>query len=264
MHCLPRSLRCGIVAACLVSGLGGASRGQEGVRNEFRFQEPNGTGLAGTVDSRGKAVWTGGLSGSTVQNGRFRIRRSSDEIGARYFSLDPVVRTGRPDSDDEPRRVSRAWLVMEVAGWNLRGDDVNEAVRIGFSSRLRDENQETLSTAALRIARTTADRVSISGVGFGQDGTDIEPVPLFPAVQSQPVTFVLELDKGTGDGGVYRLFYRIGESGAFHQAGDVGRVHRLRHGNFAQLWTQGTLGDAGEYFDISRITYTTSDPLGRN
>jgi hypothetical protein len=232
----------------------------DGIHLDFRFEEQNGTRLAETRDQAGKATWDGGLSGCSVQDGSFRIRRHGDMPVNRYVPLQPSVGTGT--SSGAVRRAPRGWIVIEVAGWDLRGRAVNEEIRFGFTSQPENSYQ----TAGLVISRTAADRVSLGGEAFGQGSSNIEPVPLLPARLAEPLTLVIELDKlarnsNEGDsGGVYRLYYRLG-TGKFTQIGGDGLVRRLRNGNALHLRTAGFFDDPGEYFDIDRIYYTTVSPL---
>lgn len=227
---------------------------------DFRFDERNGTRLADTRDSIGNAAWDGGLTDCSVHNGAFRIRRHGDTAVNRYVPLHPTVGTG--SSSGAVRRVPRGWIVMEVAGWDLRGATINEQIRFGFTSQPEDSYQ----TAGLLVARTAAEQVSIGGEAFGQGSGNIEAVAVLPARQAEPVTLVIELDKlarnsNEGDsGGIYRLYYRVG-GGKFTQVGGDAPVRRLRNGNALHLRTAGFFDDPGEYFDIDRIYYTTESPL---
>ncbi|MEQ8787716.1 MAG: hypothetical protein RIC55_15540 [Pirellulaceae bacterium] len=232
------------------------------IRLDFPFDEPNGTRLGDAIDSVGKLRFDGGMTDSVVHDGSFRIRRGSDEAVNRYVDIAPNIGAGGSSGGDDAR-APRGWIVMQVAGWNLHGDAANEMVRFGFTSQA----DKSYQTAGLVIARTSDDRVSLGGEAFGDGSTNIDLAPVLPARQREPVTFVIELDKVTrnsneGDaGGVYRLFYRIGDKGPFRQAGVDGKVRRLRNGNQMHLRTVGAFGDDGEYFDIDRLYYTTRSPL---
>lgn len=234
---------------------------QDGVRADFRFDDPNGTRLGDAVAKVGSAKWNGGLTDSHVVDGSFRIRRNSSKLVNRYLDIQPRVRLG--DGGPGETTVPRGWVVLRVAGWNLRGATPNERIRFGFTSR----SKESFQVAGFVIARTAPDRVSLSGLAFGDGGSDIKSSVTLAANQTTVVTFVLELDKQQGNtgkgnsGGVYRLFYRVGDSGGFQRVGRGGKVRRLRNGNQLHLSVQGFFGAKDEFFDIDRFYFTTQNPI---
>lgn len=234
----------------------------DAVRVDFLFDEADGTPLDDVADGAGNHVFDGGHLASVVQNGCLRIRGGFAETVNRYADIAPDVGAGGNSGGDNAR-VPRGWIVLRAAGWRLEGGEPNERLRFGFASRPDSAYQ----TAAFVVARHGPDRVALGGEAFGKGGENVEPTALLPARQTEPVTFVIELDKiarnsNEGDaGGVYRLFYRVGDRGPFKQAKTAGRVRRLRNGAALHLGVSGEFGDDGEYFDIDRLYYTTANPL---
>lgn len=231
------------------------ARNQPDPHIDFRFEDKNGTRLTSTLDTAGASSWDGGMTDCTVWNGSFRIRRNDVNPVTRYLELTPRIRTTFNDARDP--KVDRAWLVIEVAGWNFQGATPNEVVRLGFTS----QPDKDIHTVGLAIERTDRDAVSVSGVAFGEGGSPINSSLKWPAVQSEPVTFALELDKARGNpdegetGGMYRIFYRKAGDKEFTPIGEAGTVRRLRNGNAMHFRTSGFFGFDNEYFDIDRIYY---------
>ena len=231
---------------------------------DFPFDDADDTKLAETENVAGEQAWSGGLSDSRVLEGSFRIRRNEPSRINRFVDVSPNVRV-TSDNAGLPK-VHRGWIVMEVDGWNLVGDETGEAIRIGFVSRPKQD----IHTAGLEIRRTGDDKVQVRGVGFGDGATDITVSQEWHAKQSSPVTFVLELDKilgnnGEGDaGGAYRIYAKsdsIAGRAAYKPLGAAGKVRRLRNGNHVGLHVEGNFGDDDEYFDIGRIYYTVTSPI---
>ena len=224
---------------------------------DFAFEDSAGTHLAATANSASKFAWNGGFSDSAVVDGVFRIRRNDSSAINRYIEVTPTVRVRGPSI------TYRGYLVAEIKGWNLKGKTLGEQVRFGFTS----QSENNYQTAAMRLERTADDQVTLTGIAFGDGSGPIATDTKFPANQDRPVTLVLALDKVKGNpdegesGGEYQVFYRIDGEPSFHSLGPAGKLRRARNGNEVHLRTAGLLGAEGEYFDIDRIYYTTSDPV---
>lgn len=224
---------------------------------DFAFEDSAGTRLAATTNSAGEFAWNGGFSDSAVVDGVFRIRRNDSSAINRYIDVTPTVRV-RGQSI-----TYRGYLVAEIKGWNLKGKTLGEQVRFGFTS----QSENNYQTAAMRLQRTADDQVTLTGIAFGDGSGPIATGTTFPAHQDRPVTLVLALDKVKGNpdegesGGEYQVFYRIDGEPSFHSLGPAGKLRRARNGNEVHLRTAGLLGAEGEYFDIDRIYYTTSNPV---
>ncbi|QDT13761.1 hypothetical protein [Planctomycetes bacterium K23_9] len=236
------------------------TKGQIRLAADFRFDEPDGTKLADVANLAGKEVFDGGLSDCRVKAGSFRVRRNEYQSVNRFVDVTPNVRVS-PDSHGFPK-TQRGWIVIEIAGWNLLGDQTGETVRVGFAS----QSDNDIHTVGLEIRRTKANKVAIRGVGFGDGATDVNLRVLWPAKQTQPIAFALELDKvagnsGEGDsGGRYRLYVRPSGQSNFKPLGEVGKVRRLRNGNQLALHVEGYFGGEAEFLDIDRIYYSTARP----
>jgi len=227
---------------------------------DFRFEDPDGTRLGDSENSASRSTWSGGMTDCRVKAGAFRIQRNGDNPVTRYIGIEPTIRV-RGNLQNQPFR-STGWLVVEVAGWNLKGKETNESVQIGFSSRPDGD----LQTAAIRIERNPDGKVAIGGEAFGSGATSIGEVVL-PASQQDKVTLVLQLDKVLGNpdegdfGGEYRIYMRKGADKTFQQIGSAGRVRRLRNGNAIYFQVSGNFAEAGEFFDVEHIWYATQDPM---
>ncbi|MGB7347949.1 MAG: carcinine hydrolase/isopenicillin-N N-acyltransferase family protein [Pirellulaceae bacterium] len=227
---------------------------------DFRFDGPDGTKLADAKNSAGSEVFDGGLADCKIKAGKFRIRRDEDQSVNRFVDVTPNVRVSSDDQGSP--KTHRGWIVMEVAGWNLSGDEKGEAVRIGFAS----QSAKDIHTVGLEIRRVDTDNVSVSGVGFGDGSTNVKARETWPAKQTEPVVFAIELDKVDGNngesdsGGAYRLYVRRRGQTKFQPLGEAGKVRRLRNGNHLALHVEGNFGGKDEFFDIDRIYYSTTKP----
>ena len=239
---------------------GGNGSRQQKIHVDFGFNGSNGTKLAEAKSTGSAAIWDGGLTASTIKDGSFRIRRNNRSPINRYVDLVPDVRV-KSNAQGDPKS-HRGWIVVELAGWNLRGETQNESFRCGFSSR----SEGHLHTAGIELKRVGENSVAISGVAFGDGATNITTDRRWPAKQETPITLVLELDKVDGNngesdaGGSYRVFVKSKGDNGFQQLGGKGKVRRLRNGNHMHLRSEGFFGATNEFLDIDRIYYTTTQP----
>ena len=225
----------------------------------FSFEGSDGTRLTDASNLAGEAKWSASIRDSSVQNGKFLIRRNRLTPVTAYTQLEPYVMPGKTKAVDE------GFLVVKIGGWNLLGETLGEEVRLGFTSRLKS----TFHTATFSLVRTDTSEVTLRGIAFGSGSTDIEQQVKFPAKQTKPITFVIELDKVEGNpdegdsGGRYRVHYRVKGDETFTQLGDGGLVRRRRNGKYIQLRCAGRFAAKGEHFEIDQIYYTTSSPFAQ-
>lgn len=214
---------------------------------EWNFEEFNGTELSkakntGSVDGK----WSDDFSESYSDgNGNYLIGRMPGETSNVFIEIDPITSSSVP---------GRVWLILEVAGWNFAGETANETLRIGFADKEHDRRPSV--AAQIRFGRTDANKVSITGEGFGDKAKRTEEVTAFVANQSEPVTFVLEVDKQKER---FELHYRLGD-GPYIFLGE-GKMDPERNANFLRFGLSGHFGAEGEFLKIDRIAVTELNPI---
>ena len=223
----------------------------------FDFNDGNFTELAGTSNTanpgNGWSTNPALLTDSFVLDGAYRVSKFSDVFAPSYLQIDNI---------DASTPGSR-FLVVDVAGWDLRGPDVSgspsnpEQIRFGF---LDDDTGTDGSaiTAQMQITRdTTTEGIQLEGSALGTGSTSLSNVAPLATAQPDPFTMVLELDKAAGS---YEVFYKVG-SGPSQSLGS-GAVAPSRDGNSIRFVVNNNFGsDLDEFFSIDRVALTDTNPL---
>ncbi len=227
------------------------------ILEDFLFNDANGTLLENTVNSANPGnMWnadTADMTESTVQNGKFNIKKANDNFGTNFLDITNVTS-------------GKVWLVAEIAGWHFSsivgpGEfDAAELEEIRFDFLDNDGNNQGGSTitAEMEIERTPTGGLVVQGTALGGGGS-ISPQSL-PLTQSSPFTMVLALDKDTNN---YEIFTKTG-AGAFSSVGGVKAISATRNANSIRLVANNNFGGTGEFFDIDRIYLTNTDPINVN
>jgi hypothetical protein len=229
------------------------------ILEDFPFNDDNGTLLneAENVANPGNA-WlfeSDRMTNSMIQDGVFRVQKDTTNLGRNVLDISNNISSGK------------GWIVAEIAGWSFSSgsepggfDPGNlEHFRITFLNN--DSNLTTASsfvTSEARIQRTAAGGLELLGTALGTGGTNVTGTqPSLPLNQTQPFTFVLELDKNANE---YSIYYKSASESTFSLFGTAS-VAADRAGNAMRLSYQGRFDGDGEFFDLDRIYATTTNPL---
>jgi hypothetical protein len=246
-----------LALAFLVCGTGSISAA---VLEDFQFNDANGTTLANVANAGTGTgnVWnedTADMDNSSVQNGVFRIQKSSaitpDGFGTNYLDIANVT-TGK------------VWLVAEMAGWHFASgttdpNDFNSAqleeIRFDFLNNDGDSQGGNTVTAEVEIERVAAGGIVIRGTALGTGAGPIAAQNL-SLTQSDPFTVVLALDKTNNN---YEILTKNG-NGPFSTLNGPAAIDSTRSGNSIRFVANNSFAGAGEFFDISRLYLTDTDP----
>lgn len=210
---------------------------------EWRFEDPVGTPLSQAANSGiAEENWEADfLDTLTDGQGNLLVRRTPDGpansfVGLRSL-LPPVV-----------------WVVAEIEGWHFAGSSATETLRLGLAHHPHESHPSVL--AQLRLERVAADAVVIAAEGFGDGATATLDFPIFSSIQTEPVTFVLEVNQPQL---TFKLHYRV-SNGPFLFLGE-GSISPDREARFLRFGLTGHFGASGESLSISRIAYLAENPL---
>ena len=195
------------------------------------------------------------LTDSFVFNGQYRVAKFSDVFAPSYLQIDDV----------DPNTSGSRFIVVEVAGWDIRGFDPNdltepEEIRFGFIDEDTGTSGNTV-VAQMQIARddsigSTGD-IRLEGSALGSGASSISTPAIVNTVQTDPFTMVLELNKTSN---TYDVFYKDGTNPS--QALGYGSVDPNRDGNSIRFVVNNNFGtDLDENFTIERIAVTDVNPL---
>ncbi|TWU29423.1 PEP-CTERM sorting domain-containing protein [Bythopirellula polymerisocia] len=254
MTCFTKPLAGVAMALAVLFIAGGTTQGA--ILEEFLFDDPNGTLLADTSNNATPGnMWgedTVDMSGSSVQNGKYRIQKSNNDFGTNYLDVANVTS-------------GKAWWVAEMSGWNFSsivgpGEfDAGEPEEIRFAFLNNDGNAQGGSTitAQANIQRNSAGGIELVG-RLTTGAPEFGPLPL-TLNRTTPFTVVLEIDE---DAENYSVYYKD-NAGPFtllgtapHQSGRDGLAVRFVANN--------NFGGTGEFFDIDRMYLTNTNPTNVN
>ena len=222
---------------------------------DFTFSEPNGTVLGDVENSANPGNnWLihGNTVDSSVFNGSYRINKQS-VVGQAANALEIANITS-----------GKSYLVVDIAGWSYTStaSSTSERVRFAFMDNDPASIGGSTVTAEMNIDRLGS-ALTLRGEALGTGSTALLGTQYsLPLVQTSPVKLVLELDKDTDK---YSVFYQdgvnpVGTLGT----GDLGASTLNsgdRDGNSIRFAFTGAFGDTGEFFDVSRIYLTDTNPL---
>ena len=214
-----------------------------GALYEWEFDDPTGTVIGNAANSGSRAgSWEPSLTDTfTTGDGFLSVRRTPDGPANAYI---PLLK-------DLPDKV---WVLVTLEGWNFGGSSARETLRIGLADQTHEMSPHVF--AQIRFERVDANAVAVAAEGFGDLSESTPDLPLFPADQTEPVTFVLEMDRENES---FVLHYRAG-TGPFLFLGE-GRISPTRQPNFLRFGVTGHLGASGEELRIDRIALLDENPL---
>ncbi|GHB90558.1 hypothetical protein [Cerasicoccus arenae] len=211
---------------------------------EWQFSDPSGTPLSKSQGLK-NAEWSADFSDSFADGeGHYRLNRRPGNVSNAFVEIEPITAHG----------LDHVWLIVEIAGWHFTGSKATETMRVGFVDKAHE--RRPFVTAQINLQRTAEDQVVVTGEGFGKGAEDSASMPAFTSTQSEPVTFVLELDKGKDR---FKLHYRLAD-GPFIPLGS-GEISPDRNGNYLRLGFSGRFDGSGEEFLIDRISVTDKNPI---
>ena len=238
---------------------------QAGIREDFQFNDSNGTLLADAANSIPLgSTWsedTADMDNSSVLNGVYRIQKGSavgtpTGFGTNYIDIKNVL-----DPSDPNDSTSKLWLVAEMAGWHFSSivgpDEFDstqlEQIRFDFLDNDTGTSGSTI-TAEVEIERVASGGIEINGLALG-GGTPISAQPL-SLTQNDPFTVVLAIDKIVN---TYEIFTKDG-AGPFTSLGSAA-VSSTRNANSVRFVANNSFAGTGEFFDVDRIYVTDVDPV---
>jgi hypothetical protein len=228
----------------------------------FEFNDPANTLLAGAANTANPGnTWfeDGGTSPSAmlpsdVRNGAYNIVKGSLVLESNYLDISNISN-------------GTYYLTARMSNWRFGDTAVAaepEEFRLAF---LNDDDPPGFGatiTAQMQIRRNAAGNVEISGDAIltGPD-SNLTPVQV-SAVQTQPFTAVLELNKTSN---TYKVYYKDGSNPT--QVLGMGNVDPDRGGNAVRMSANNDFSefstdypfDVYEVFAIDRIALSNTNPL---
>ncbi|MGD9634017.1 MAG: PEP-CTERM sorting domain-containing protein, partial [Pirellulales bacterium] len=245
------------VAVAVVCGL--ADRATAAVLEDFTFSDANGTTLDAATNSINAAnhwvvtgTGSGELTNSAVLNGSFRLQKTTTNQSSNFLDVANIAS-------------GKAWLVAESPGWlfTSTASSPSEEVRFAF---LDNDNPPTFGstiTAQMRIIRSGSGLSFVGTGALGTGATDVAGGYSLPLQKTTPFTMVLELDKELDQYSVYykddtNPFQLLGTANLGLSTLNTGD----RDGNSIRFAPTGAFNDTGEFFDLSRVYLTNTNPIG--
>jgi serine-type D-Ala-D-Ala carboxypeptidase (penicillin-binding protein 5/6) len=233
---------------------------------DWKFEDPEGTPLSQLENQvPQEASFHADLDSSvTTGAGTFRIRRALNGTGIVFANLPRPLESGT------------AWLVMDIAGWNLVGIASEELFLGLYDSTHEDWEEDAPADVVAEVAmrRVPVDeqpdfrpreiRAEESAVGLRanphhpQPGAEFtDPRVLFwSARREEPVRIVLKYD---ADHHSYEILFS--ENKTDYTSVARGPTDPDRTPRALRLRTLNAFSQPGEYLDIDRIFLSTEDPL---
>lgn len=225
----------------------------------FEFNDPSFTELQDSANTANPLnQWSTDinfLTDSFVLGGDYNVMKFSDVFAPSYLQIDNI---------DQNTSGSR-FIVVEMSGWDFRGFDPNdlsqpEQIRFGFIDEDTGTDGSSI-VAQMQITRdfatgSTGD-ILIEGSALGTGSLSQSSSSTLNAVQTDPFTMVLELDKSTNS---YEVFYKDGANPS--QSLGSGAVSPDRDGNSIRFVVNNNFGsELDEVFLINRMALTDTNPL---
>ncbi|MEY3480785.1 MAG: hypothetical protein RIQ71_1560 [Verrucomicrobiota bacterium] len=227
----------------LALGLAASPALKAGSIAEWTFDDPANTSLKSAANSGSAGgAWMHNFDATTTDgSGKLVSRKPSGGIWNTYLTL-PA---------DAPRKV---WLVVDLAGWNMSGEKIKEAVRAGFSAS--DDDNKPQVVAQVVLERMPGGVVAVRGDALGDGATAVSgDASSLQQTSTTPVTLVVGLDQ---DAGTYSVSTRTAEGG-MKQLGS-GKTSPSRAAKFVRFSIAGDLSGSDEQVTVDRIAVTDAEP----
>ncbi len=199
--------------------------------HEFTFDDPNGTVLPDVTDSIGGLNWIDDLQGditnTAVMDGVLRSQKNNDDFGTTFLDIDNI--TG-----------GMAWIVVEIAGWNLTDFDDTEPEQFRMSFLNNDVDPGSTIHSQMQLFRISEGIFSLDGSALGDGSSNIPDFKDFNASRSEPLTLVLQIDE---DNNEYQVFYKDGVDAEFTPLSSVpGQISPQRDANMVRMVFNNNIG----------------------
>lgn len=223
------------------------------IQQDFRFDEPAGTGLAATMNmAQPGLTWSGNWDDTvTTGNGALRLRRAGTNNNRR-FDVQP------------PENAEILSLVVTFSGWRFgnAGATFGEpALRVNFMNGTAAAQPSEI-TAGFRFAHVAGQGVTLEAQSGGTNSTDSAAELLWPSVMDESVTIVTRYHRTQN---TYVVYYQVGDGpyveffrGQTSVVRDSISVRMAAAGDFKG----GTNSATMNYLDIDRI-YVARELPGR-
>ena len=210
---------------------------------EWTFDDPANTSLKSAANSgSGGGAWTLNFDATTTDGaGKLVSKKPSGGNWNTYWPLP----SGSP---------KKLWLVVDLAGWNMSGEKVKEAVRAGFSAS--DDDNKPQVVAQVVLERLPGGAVAVRGDALGDGATAVSgDATSLQQTGTLPVTLVVGLDQ---DAGTYSVAMRTAEGG-LKELGS-GQTSPGRAAKFLRFSIAGDLSGSDEQVTVDRIALTDAEP----
>lgn len=210
--------------------------------NEWTFDDAAGTPLPGLQNSGSQgAVWSDSFDNSqTDGQGKFVSHKESGGVWNSYAPIPPSAG-------------SKAWLLVEIAGWSFTGKG-GKTLRFGFTHGRHPENPDV--TVQIKLERQPNGRVVLSGDAFGPGCKPIEGQELFDSNLAEPLAVCLGLDKPAG---TFSIYYKLGAAQPVLLG--EGKVSPERDAKYLRLSLSGNYSKEGGFVALDRFVMADEDPL---
>jgi hypothetical protein len=254
-----------LLAALTIASLPTAA--SAAILEDFAFNDSVGTtlDLAANSASPGNNWFVDADLTDTATNGigSLRIRNATTSLEQNYIDIANITN-------------SKAWLVVEMAGWSFNTDTLNpanfdpsnlEQVRFAFLHNDNDPPSGSILTGQFQIERNSGGGIQLIGnTTTTTGGTNIPGAYALTNDRSTPFTVALEVDLNDGVN-TYSVYYKD-NTNPYVQLGTgaIGAVSStnsaIRDANSIRFAVSDSFAGDGEFFDINRIYVTDESPLG--
>ena len=220
-----------------------AASARAGTLAEWKFEDTAGTSLKSSANSGSSGgAWTLNFDATTTDgSGKLVSRKPSGGVWNTYWAV----------PGDAPRKL---WVVVDLAGWNMSGDKIKEAVRAGFSASDDDNKPQVVAQAVLQ--RMPGGAVAVSGDALGEGATGVSgDAASLQQVCASPVSLIVGLDQ---DAGSYSIAFRTADDG-LRQLG-TGKTSPGRAPKYIRFSIAGDFSSADENIAVERVAVTDTDP----
>jgi hypothetical protein len=193
--------------------------------------------------------WTATIPNSLTTDGNLRLRPNAGSGTSTYAGY--VSTTNHLDYS------TGIWILeVDLAGWNVVGDDNNQWFQLGF---LHD-NAATITCGL--VLQQNAAGLALWGRALGSGsaiGSVTAPIKQFPASQTSAVSLRLVADFSTNR---YWVYYRDSSTaGDFVEAPASGTIDPARRGRALRMQLVQDWSQPGEFIDLTRMRTYAPAPV---
>lgn len=237
------------IVAFLLMGLITSISSHASTIASFDFDEAAGTPLVGGVTSSAGGYTWSAASGDLAALSTI-VTDGSGNLNVVYNSTtlrNPSITLAAEDQITATQN-SVVRLDLEVAPWSFSAySGRSEELRFGFGN-----SSATNVFAIVHLTRVGSDQVAVQALALGTGATEGTQTVLFGDFSSDPITFVLQVDKIAHK---YGLSYRVGSGPLIPVPGNTDLdLSSDRNGNYLRLGFDETFSD--DTFAISRFAVT--------